>query len=157
MIGSRRRDRGGIELAAEEPNTTVLIGSSEPKEARSTIKRRIALRRRPLGSRSLSDRFAFLRADSPVPIYIGIVVVLAGFALIGLTWGKVAGLLQVALQLPYLVSGGLTGLGLIVVGVTVISISAKRRDAAEQGRQLEQLAGIMKELQATLRDGEVER
>jgi len=164
MMGTRRTNRGGAELAVEEPRPEDAISS--PAETRgpeatatpaadisaSPRKRRFA-RSRTVGAKTLSDRFAFLRPDSPVPVYIGIVLVLAGFAVIGLTWGKVAGLLLVPLQLPYLVSGGLTGLGLIMVGITVISIGAKRRDAAERGRQLEQLAAIMNELRSALRDG----
>ena len=105
----------------------------------------------------LADRFAFLRAESPVPIYIGIACVLVGFAVIGVAWGEVAGKLNVALQLPYIVSGGLTGLGLIMVGITIVSISAKRRDAAERARQLDQLGAIMKELRDELRGDQNDR
>jgi hypothetical protein len=148
MIGFRRATRGETELAVEETESP---SAAPPVEETSVRQRRVALPRLRRGSRSLSDRFAFLRADSPVPVYIGIVLVLGGFAVIGITWGKIAGLLQVPLQLPYLVSGGLTGLGLIMVGITVISISAKRRDAAERSRQLDQLAQIMTELRSALR------
>jgi len=157
MMGSDRWNRGGAELAVEESGSESVI--STPPEvvdvaAPAKPRTRRFARSGPRGQRKpLSYRFAFLRPDSPVPVYIGIVLVLAGFAVIGLTWGKVAGLLLVPLQLPYLVSGGLTGLGLIMVGITVISIGAKRRDAAERGRQLEQLAAIMNELRSALRDG----
>ena len=96
------------------------------------------------------SRFAFLRPDSVAPTWIGIAAVGLGFALIAYTWAKVAGLTSVALQLPYFVSGGLTALGLILVGITVINIAAKRRDAAERDRQTEQLAATMAELRAAL-------
>ena len=61
--------------------------------------------------------------------WIGVVLALAGFVLIAVGWGQVAGETEVYLQLPYLVSAGLTGLGLIMVGVTLINLSAKQRDA----------------------------
>jgi len=46
-------------------------------------------------------------------ISAGILVCATGFGLIAFTWSRVAGTLNVALQLPFFVSGGLTGLGLI--------------------------------------------
>jgi hypothetical protein len=94
----------------------------------------------------VAERAPFLRSTSPFWIYAGLVLVGAGFTAIGIAWGKVAGEIQVALQLPYLVSGGLTGVGLIVIGATVLNIAVKRRDAARRTRQLEQLAEILREL-----------
>ena len=85
-------------------------------------------------------------AASTVPVWIGVLLVAAGFATVGYTWARVAGLLNVALQLPYFASGGLTALGLILVGLTIINISAKHRDATEQNRQLEELRELLSEL-----------
>lgn len=102
-------------------------------------------------------RFAFLRPDSVAPTWIGIACVCLGFALIAYTWARVAGLTSVALQLPYFVSGGLTALGLILVGLTVVNIAAKRRDAAERDRQTAQLAATMAELRAALDGSETGR
>lgn len=93
-------------------------------------------------------RFSFLRADSPVPTIAGVVLIAAGFGMVAYTWGRVAGLTSVALQLPYMVSGGLTALGLILVGLTVVSVAVRRRDAADRARQVEQLASIVRELGA---------
>jgi len=90
-------------------------------------------------------RFSAL-ATSTVPVWIGVVLVAAGFAVVGYTWARVAGLLNVALQLPYFASGGLTALGLILVGLTIVNIAAKHRDAAEQSRQLEELRELLSEL-----------
>ena len=116
---------------------------------------RLARRSKPRSAttRSLSatDRFPFLRSTSPFWIYAGLVLIGAGFTSIGITWGRVAAELQVALQLPYLVSGGLTGLGLIVVGALLVNIAVKRRDAAKRTRQLEQLADVLRELRTVER------
>ena len=100
----------------------------------------------PSAAPRVSDRLPFLRSTSPFWIYTGLILIGAGFTAIGITWGEVAGELQVALQLPYLVSGGLTGLGLIIVGATMLNLAVKRRDAAKRTRQLEQLAEILREL-----------
>ena len=87
-----------------------------------------------------------LRPLSPAPTYIGVAVTTAGFVLLAIAWGGVAGNDDVVRQLPYLVSGGLAGLGLILVGLTVINISAKRRDAALREQQIQLLAAALGEL-----------
>ena len=93
---------------------------------------------------------AWLRGGSPVPIYIGIGIALVGFVLLLVAWGQVAGETQVSLQLPYLVSAGLTGLALVMVGLTVVTIAAEQRDAAARDRQMDQLVSILDELNSTL-------
>lgn len=100
------------------------------------------------------DRFSFFRAQSPVPVYVGIALVISGFSVIGFVWGKVAALTNVALQVPYLVSGGLTGLGCIMVGITVISLSSKRREHALTTRELRELREVVRELRDALIDEE---
>jgi hypothetical protein len=91
---------------------------------------------------------------SPMPTYIGIAVAAAGFVLIAFAWGKVAGIADnVALQMPYLVSGGLTGLGLVMVGLTIVNVAAKRRDALLRQQQIELLADALRELRTALDDG----
>jgi hypothetical protein len=99
----------------------------------------------------LADRLPSLPALSPVPTYFGIGVILAGFAVLAFAWGKVAGIADnVALQMPYLVSGGLAGLGLVMVGVTVINVAAKRRDSQLRQQQTELLADALRELRSAL-------
>ena len=93
---------------------------------------------------------AWLDFTSPAMVWIGIGLAAIGFVLIGIAWSQVAGETQVYLQLPYLVSAGLTGLGLIMVGVTVINVSAKRRDALERERQIDQLVSILEEVKSVV-------
>jgi hypothetical protein len=90
--------------------------------------------------------------SSSAPLYAGMAVVAVGFALIGFAWAKIAGLLAVALQMPYLVSAGFTGLALVMVGLVIVAIAARRRDAADRTRQLERLTSILTELQRSLRE-----
>ena len=94
----------------------------------------------------------WLRGDSPAVVFIGIAISAVGFVLLLVAWGQVAGETQVYLQLPYLVSAGFTGLGLIMVGLTVVNVSAKRRDAADRDRQMDQLVSIMDELKSVIGD-----
>ena len=91
-----------------------------------------------------------MRPVSPALTFAGIVVTVAGFVVILATWGRVAALTAVPLQLPYLLSGGLTGLGLILSGLTMINVNAKRIDASSRARQLGQLAEVMAEIKELL-------
>ena len=77
-------------------------------------------------------------------------VALAGFGLIGYSWAKVAGLVDVWRQMPYLVSAGLPGLGLILTGLVLINVSARRQDSAARARQMETLTEAMRDLQRAL-------
>lgn len=98
----------------------------------------------------LADRVPALRPLSPVPTYLGIAVTVLGFVLVMIAWGQAAGETNVALQIPYLISGGMVGLGLIMVGVTIVNVAAKRRDALLRQQQTDLLASALRELSAAL-------
>jgi NADH:ubiquinone oxidoreductase subunit 6 (subunit J) len=83
---------------------------------------------------------------SPVPTYVGIVLVLVGFVLMGITWGQVAGETTVAAQLPSFASGGFVGLGLVMVGLTTVTVAARRRDTQLRAQQMQLLADALEEL-----------
>jgi hypothetical protein len=107
----------------------------------------------PAGNASSSPRLAppVLRPLSPVPTYIGIAVAAIGFVLLVVAWGGVAGESNVARQIPYLVSGGLSGIGLILVGLTIVNVAAKRRDAALREQQIQLLAAAVRQLEGSRR------
>lgn len=98
----------------------------------------------------LTERLPALRPLSPVPTYLGIAVAAVGFAIIAVAWGRTAGETSVALQMPYLISGGLGGVGLILVGLTVINVAARRRDALLREQQTRLLADALGELGSAL-------
>ena len=104
----------------------------------------------PKASVGVAAKVPALRPLSPVPTYIGIAVAAVGFVLILFAWGQVAGEVNVALQMPYLISGGLTGLALVMVGVTIVSVAARRRDAVLREQQTALLADALRELSAAL-------
>src|SRR5438067_4398494 len=93
---------------------------------------------------------ALLDPASTIPTYAGVIVALVGFALIGIGWARVAGLVDVWRQMPYLLSAGLPGLGLVMTGLVIINVSARRQDAAARARQTAMLAEALRDLQRTL-------
>ncbi|MCA1711973.1 MAG: hypothetical protein LC789_10235 [Actinobacteria bacterium] len=96
------------------------------------------------------ERVPALRPLSPVPTYLGIAVAAIGFVLVLVAWGQSAGETNVARQIPYLISGGMVGLGMIMVGVTVVNVAAKRRDALLREQQTGLLASALRELSSAL-------
>lgn len=82
-------------------------------------------------------------AHSPVATYVGIAFAVVGFAAIGLAWNGAAELDFVQGQFPYFISGGLTGIGLIFVGVVILLIDTLRRDSAERSEQMKQLTATV--------------
>jgi hypothetical protein len=100
--------------------------------------------------RRVQLRLPSLDPSSPALTWIGLGVTALGFAVIAFSWGKVAALLDVSLQLPYVVSGGLTGLALVVVGMTAVNVAARRQDGAERAREVEALQAVLRELREAL-------
>ena len=115
-----------------------------------------------LGSGSLADqlnadfgtRRSRLRAltdpASLIPTYAGVVVTVIGFGLLILAWARVAGLIDVWKQMPYVMSAGLPGLGLVMTGLVIINVSARRQDSAARARQMATLTEAMRDLQRSL-------
>ena len=76
-----------------------------------------------------------------------------GLALILLGWYGAAHTPYLFEQVPYLISGGMLGLGLAVVGGLVYFGSWVARGAAEQRRQNDEVAGLLREIREDLRSG----
>ncbi|MBA2609421.1 MAG: hypothetical protein H0U92_10805 [Actinobacteria bacterium] len=86
--------------------------------------------------------------ESPLPVYAGLVLALVGFGLIVYAWSRVAGTLALPVQIPYLLSGGLSGIGLVMLGGVILNIAVKRRTAAERRQQFDTLAALLDRLAA---------
>lgn len=112
----------------------------------------------PRGWSSLAPRLgrpvAALRSVPGVGTWAGVVIAASGLALLAVAWGRTAGVTNVALQVPYVVSAGFTGLGLIIVGVTVVNVVAKRADARARSAQLTELRTVLIGLRRTLEPGD---
>lgn len=70
---------------------------------------------------------------------IGLGLAVVGFIVIFLGWNGAAGLNRVPGQLPYLLSAGATGIGLIVLGAALLVAESNRRDRAVLEMQLVEL------------------
>ena len=97
-------------------------------------------------------QLAALRAIPRLGTWIGVGLATVGLILLFVAWGRTAGLTNVGLQIPYLVSAGFTGVALVMVGLTVVNIDAKRSDSAERSRQLAELRGLLAELRTTVEE-----
>ena len=93
---------------------------------------------------------ALLDPSSTVPTLFGVGVAVAGFALIAIGWADVAGLTDVWKQMPYLLSAGLPGLGLVMTGLVIVNVSVRRQDGAARARQTAMLAEALRDLQQAL-------
>lgn len=83
-------------------------------------------------------------------VWLSTVMAMAGFGLLAYTWVKVSTLTIVAAQVPYLVSSGMTGLGLIVVGAAGIVVWSRRADDAARARQAEELVAALRDIKTGL-------
>jgi hypothetical protein len=59
---------------------------------------------------------------------LGVFLCLAGFVLIFLGWNGAASVDRVTAQFPYLISGGIAGLALVILGAIMISVDTRRED-----------------------------
>lgn len=75
-------------------------------------------------------------------------MVACGFATIGAGWRIVARTLDVSLQIPAIVSGGLGGVTLVLIGAAFSSIQLGRRAAYRESRDTE---ALLDELAALVR------
>jgi hypothetical protein len=77
---------------------------------------------------------------------LGIAYCIAGFVLIFLGWNGTASNDRETEQIPYIVSGGIAGLGLVVVGSALIVAHSLRTDRVE-------LRGAIEDLRAAIERG----
>lgn len=70
---------------------------------------------------------------------LGVAVCVIGFFLIFLGWNGAASFNDLRQQFPYLISGGLAGLALVVVGAALLLVEALRTERAELQSSIEDL------------------
>jgi uncharacterized membrane protein len=76
----------------------------------------------------------------------GMAVVVLGFIMIFLGWNGAASSDRVPSQFPYLISGGIAGLALVILGAALIVVQSNREDRAK-------LLDEIKELRTALDEG----
>jgi hypothetical protein len=70
---------------------------------------------------------------------LGVGLIAAGFLLVFLGWNGAASVDRVQSQFPYLISGGIGGLCLVIVGVGVLVVQNQRADRAQLQATLHEL------------------
>lgn len=93
-----------------------------------------------------------LRVEQVLAIASAVLLPL-GLALILLGWYGASHTPYLFEQVPYLISGGLLGLGIAVVGGLVYFGAWIARGAAEQRRQGEEVAALLRDIRDEMRDG----
>jgi hypothetical protein len=118
---------------------------ASPSPVRSTVKR---------FGLSLGRPLATLRGLPNALTYAGVLLAAVGGIFVAVAWGKTAGLTNVALQIPYLISAGLTGVALVAIGMTMVNVAARRADAEERRRQSNELRDMLADIRRSL-EGDV--
>ena len=80
---------------------------------------------------------------SKTALYTAVGLVAAGFVLIALAWNGAADKDFLSGQFPYLLSGGIGGLGLIASGLTVMIVHSSRHDSMTLAAKLDELLEVM--------------
>ncbi|MCW2608289.1 MAG: hypothetical protein JWO60_2982 [Frankiales bacterium] len=74
---------------------------------------------------------------------VGVVLAAVGLLAVAVGWNGAASQTSVTAQLPYLLSGGMIGLGLVVIGAAVMVVTGAREDRARLEAKLDQLVDAM--------------
>jgi hypothetical protein len=84
-----------------------------------------------------------LRPESPALVYAGVALAAIGFGLIGFSWAQTSSRDSVAFQVPYMLSGGFSGLGCIMLGATAVLVQVRRYESAVRRQQLERVISLL--------------
>lgn len=76
---------------------------------------------------------------------LGIAVAAAGFVALFLGWNGAASFDDVPAQMPYVISGGLVGLSLVVIGASLLVVESARKERADLLAVLEELKELVAE------------
>jgi len=79
---------------------------------------------------------------------LGLLFCVAGFAVIWAGWNGAAGYNDIRKQFPYLISGGIAGLALVVVGVGLMVVQSQRADRVQLEAYLTELRSILDRITA---------
>lgn len=87
-----------------------------------------------------------------ITVFAALAVTVTGFVLITLAWNGAANQNVIQGQFPYLLSGGVAGLGLVMAGLAFTVIQLIKVEGDRRARQLEQLINAVDDLAARLAD-----
>jgi hypothetical protein len=77
---------------------------------------------------------------------LGLAFCVAGLALIWSGWNGAASYNDIRKQFPYLISGGVTGLALVIIGVGLMIVQSQRADRVQLEANLVELRAILERM-----------
>lgn len=80
-----------------------------------------------------------MRGASRLPTYVGRIIIVVGFLMIVVAWDGAAELDFIQGQFPYLLSGAIPGLALIIVGAGLEYVQTMRQSSAQRARQMAEI------------------
>ena len=84
-----------------------------------------------------------MRGPARLATYIAVAMTVAGFGTIFLAWNGAASIDRPTGQFPYLISGGLVGLGLIIGAMAVLYLQTARQLTAERAYRMAEVNKTM--------------
>jgi hypothetical protein len=135
------REEETPELSATVQEDVATLGETDSK-GKPAKKRRRDKRSKKKAGLAPARQIKFAR-------FLGLVLCGAGFLLIILGWAGAARRSCIDCQIPYLLSGGAAGLGLILFGVTIVVMAQLRTDSRRLAERLDSLAAILAEAWAS--------
>lgn len=80
-----------------------------------------------------------MRGASRLPTYVGRILIVVGFLMIVVAWDGAAELDFIQGQFPYLLSGAIPGLALIIIGAGLEYVQTMRQFSAQRARQMAEI------------------
>jgi hypothetical protein len=77
---------------------------------------------------------------------LGLLICLGGLLVIWAGWNGAASYNDIRQQFPYLISGGITGLALVVIGVGLLVVQSQRADRVQLEANLNELQRILERM-----------
>lgn len=93
-----------------------------------------------------------MRGPARFATYLGRILMILGFCMILFAWNGAAGLDYLQGQFPYLLSGAMPGLALIIIGAGLEFIQANRQFTAKRAKQMADLNVAVVKLVGFVRD-----
>ena len=93
-----------------------------------------------------------MRGPARIATYLGRILMVVGFVMILIAWNGAASLDYIQGQFPFLLSGAMPGLALIIVGAGLEFIQANRQFTAKRAKQMSELNLAVVKLVGHVRD-----